>query len=80
MVSRADAEPTALRLVEADALGEQQLASGRVPFSLTFREAGPHSLAQGIHRLGHESLGELELFIVPVAPDADGALYQVVFA
>jgi hypothetical protein len=79
-VPRAGAEPAALRLVEADALGEHQLASGRMPFSLTFRESGAHSLAQGIHHLAHETLGELELFIVPIAPDADGALYQAVFA
>jgi hypothetical protein len=55
-------------------------SSRRVPFSLLFR--GPRSpyARQGTHRLEHDSLGTLELFLVPLGPDAAGMRYEAVFA
>jgi hypothetical protein len=78
-------EPLPLELVEVQrasfagnpaALGP---AGRREPFSLLFR--GPRSpwAPQGSYRLEHEQLGTLELFLVPLGPDADGMRYEAVF-
>lgn len=48
-------------------------------YSLLFH--GPNSLRlpQGTHRLQHAALGELELFLTPVAGDQSGFTYESVF-
>jgi hypothetical protein len=51
----------------------------RAPFSLMFRGAG-ELLPQGIRPLAHETLGDLPIFLVPVAEEADGFRYQAVFS
>jgi hypothetical protein len=50
-----------------------------VPFNLVFR--GPLSplLPQRTYRLANELLGELDLFLVPLGPDAEGQRYEAVF-
>lgn len=48
------------------------------PFSLMFTSK-THKLLQDTFRLTHAELGELEMFIVPLQPDARGALYEAVF-
>ncbi len=80
---RLDADGTTLELslVGAEALGAAPSAkSRRHPFSLVFR--GPHepALSQRIHRLESERLGVLEIFLVPIEPDAAGRRYEAVFA
>ncbi len=52
----------------------------RPPFSL--RWSGPPTpiLAQGIHHLTHPELGELEIFLGPIAADASAATYEAIFA
>ena len=48
---------------------------GRAPFSLVF-EGGPNPpLEQAIYRVEHDELGELDIFLVPIAVDQ----YQAVF-
>ena len=48
---------------------------GRAPFSLVF-EGGPSPpLPQGIHRVEHDGLGAIEIFLVPIAADR----YEAVF-
>lgn len=55
-------------------------ASGRrAPFTLLFRGPVEPVLDQRIHRLEHRSHGTLEIFIVPVARDAEGTSYEAVF-
>ncbi|MBK9062174.1 MAG: hypothetical protein IPL89_03130 [Acidobacteria bacterium] len=51
----------------------------RAPFSLVFR--GPLSpvLPQRIWPLEHAALGTLEIFLVPIGPDAEGMRYEAVF-
>ncbi len=69
-----------LVLVEANALAAQGIASTlRAPFSLIFRGPRGTALAQQIHRLEHSALGELELFLVPIEPDAVGLRYEAIF-
>lgn len=43
--------------------------SFRKPFAVLFHGPIQPVLPQGIYRLAHDQLGELELFIVPVGPD-----------
>lgn len=83
-----DGDPTAIELIEVVAAAPRDEADARhraaagiraEPFTLTFRGPGEPRLAQGIHRLEHERLGELEIFLVPIRPDERGPLYEAVF-
>ncbi len=71
--------PFELALAEAISLGDALPGSVRVPFSLIFTAPSPPILAQGMRHLTHDSLGELELFLVPLQPDAGGGRYQAIF-
>ncbi|RZJ46323.1 MAG: hypothetical protein EON87_05065 [Brevundimonas sp.] len=51
----------------------------RAPFSLTFRSESPVLLPQQIYRMNNATLGALDIFLVPVARDVSGILYQAVF-
>ncbi|HEV2773685.1 MAG TPA: hypothetical protein VGV57_12835 [Thermoleophilaceae bacterium] len=51
----------------------------RSPFSVEFRGPVDPILAQQICRLESDSLGPLELFIVPIGRDAAGSRYEAVF-
>jgi hypothetical protein len=62
-----------LELVEATGVGE-----GR-PFSIVFRGPTDPPLPQRIYRFEHEAIGTFELFIVPIAADAQGVRYEAVF-
>ena len=51
----------------------------RAPFALLFRSGSPLVLPQRIYRLKNAALGSLDVFLVPVARDAKGTVYQAVF-
>ncbi len=55
---------------------------GRIPFSLFFRgESQTVLLNQHIHPMDQESLGQLEIFLVPIGRNPDGTHeYQAVFS
>jgi len=48
-------------------------------FSLFFQGPADMLLHQGTHTLEHEGLGEVLLFLVPVAQNASGFRYEAVF-
>ena len=48
-------------------------------FSLLFRGPLEPFFPQRIYHLKHESLGSLELFLVPIGPDGKGMQYEAVF-
>jgi len=76
---RIELELTESRLHDPDAPAED--ASGaRAPFTLTFRGPAEPILPQGIYRLEHPSLADLEIFIVPIGRDEAGTTYEAVFA
>jgi hypothetical protein len=52
----------------------------RAPFSLLFRGPGDTLLPQSVRTLAHDELGELGIFLVPVAQSPDGYEYQAVFS
>jgi len=70
-----------LELVELCELGSSPGPEFREPFSLAFRNPNKSAyLPQGTYRLENEGLGSLDLFIVPLGPDASGMRYQVIFS
>jgi hypothetical protein len=72
--------PIVLRLTEVRSLGHQPHAPRVDPFALEFGGPSQPVLEQRIYRLAHPSLGELEIFLVPVGIDpAGGLLYEAVF-
>jgi hypothetical protein len=80
---RDDAAGLELELVEVEDLtpiARNVPAGARTPFSLMFRGPAEPAVAQGIRSLGHDEIGELAIFIVPVAKEADGMRYQAVFS
>lgn len=69
-----------LVLVEATSLGAPPIAGmSHEPFSLVFRSHTLNLLPQGFYRLRHALLGELEIFLVPVARHPQGFEYQAIF-
>lgn len=51
----------------------------RQPFSLIFRSASPVALPQKIYRLKNQTMGEVDIFLVPVGREVQGIVYQAVF-
>lgn len=78
-----DATVLETRLIEvtpATGGSENSAASvRRTPFSLVFRSPPGAPLPQHIYRLEHDEVGVLELFLVPIGPDAHGMRYEAVF-
>jgi hypothetical protein len=72
-----DGREARLRLAEVTRRGRR--FAERESFALLFRDPGEIGLAQGMHPLRHETLGEVELFLVPVARTDDGWEYEAVF-
>lgn len=78
---RAEApRPVELELVEVKGYmpGENE-QQGMERFSLFFRGPADTFAPQGTYTLEHERMGALEIFIVPVAREAQGFLYESVF-
>jgi hypothetical protein len=49
-------------------------------FSVYFYGPGDFHLPQRIYKLAHEQMGELEIFLVPIAQDQRGFRYEAVFS
>lgn len=67
-----------LELAECVALPGGQ-PDRRAPFSLVFHGPPEPVLPQRIYRLENDELGPLEIFLVPVAADAETVRYEAVF-
>ena len=68
-------------LVEAAPLAAGTAPPGafRAPFRLIFRGPREAFFSQGILALEHAELGRLEIFLVPIGPDAQGMRYEAIF-
>jgi len=78
-VPDADGMPD-LVLTEVNALPLQDGASlPRAPFSLVFDLPGAIVLPQNLYRLRHPELGEIDLFLIPMAQDASAVRYCATF-
>ena len=51
----------------------------RPPFSLLFRNTASFLFPQQTYAMQHPRLGEIGIFLVPVAREREGFLYQAVF-
>ena len=65
-------------LVEARGLPATQPVA-RTPFSLLFRNTSSFLFPQQTYRMQHPRLGEIGIFLVPVAREREGFLYQAIF-
>jgi hypothetical protein len=69
-------EPLELELIE---VAPGTPLEGVERFSLVFRGPLGFALRQSTYRLEHERLGALDIFLVPIARDAEGFSYEAVF-
>ena len=70
----------ALELVEVKPLPAHGAALAREPFSLLFRGPRERLLPQATYPLSHPAMGELEIFLVPIAQDAGGTSYEAIYS
>jgi hypothetical protein len=74
-----DLELVRARPIEPDAPAVDG-AGKRTPFAVDFRGPAEPVLPQAIYRLENESLGPLEIFIVPVRGSEGATDYEAIFA
>lgn len=53
--------------------------AAREPFSLLFLSTAPVLFPQQIYPMRHPRLGEIGIFLVPIAQNRDGFVYQAIF-
>jgi len=78
---RAGEETVEAELVEVRGLKSHTRREDRQAFSVLFQGPMDKPLEQSIFRLENDTLGELDLFLVTLGPDADGngMIYEAVF-
>jgi len=82
LVTLAEGESFTFRLAEVIPLGLSSLpdpSAGRQAFSLHFRGLLDPILAQRIYSFSHSTLGQFEIFIVPIGPKEGGMMYEAIF-
>lgn len=67
-----------LQLFEVRPLAKRA-ESFRDPFALTFLGRAGLRLPQGIYRMRHATLGEMEIFLVQIGADKTGSTFEAVF-
>jgi hypothetical protein len=74
--------PRPITLIEVDDLETQRTLSpgDRRPFSLIFLAHGVRSMPQQTYRITHPTMGELDLFLVPIAAGPDGLQLQAILS
>lgn len=77
LAAAGEAAPLALHVDSVNALPPHRLRAA--PFSLILRGPAAPLLPQGTYALRHPRLGPIELFLVPIARDAQGVRYEVTF-
>lgn len=67
-------------LVEARALRDSAAPfEARIPFSLLFRNEAVLLFPQQTYTVQHPEMGDMAIFMVPIARESAGFLYQAVF-
>jgi hypothetical protein len=69
---------TQLRVREAAAI-KSPSPRASMPFHLVLVAPSTWRLPQGLYRIAHPRLGELELFTVPIGPDGGDFCYEIIF-
>ena len=79
-VECANADPVKTELIEIEKHGTFNPGSHqRQSFSLIFRGPMEPLLPQKTHVLKNETMGNLEIFLVPIGPDDQGMRYEAIF-
>ncbi len=65
--------------LELTQVSERRATARQEVFSILFRGPADRMMPQQIHRLKHDRLGELDLFLVPIGKDRAGVYYEAVF-
>ena len=73
-----DGGPIVLRLVAVRRLGQTRRAGGG--FALDFVTVKGPQLPQAIYHLANETLGTVDIFLVPIGPIEGGFGYEALFA
>src|SRR3954467_9590402 len=68
-----------VKLIEAKQWGPDQPANIRQPFALTFRIERNLRFPQGTYQMRNADRGEMEIFLVQVAADANSSTLEAVF-
>lgn len=68
-----------VELLETEAIRSPPNAK-RPSFVLRFRSKERSHVPQQIYTLDHDQLGTLEIFLVPLGPDAVGMIYEAIFS
>lgn len=66
-------------LVEARSIPPPPGNHVRAPFSLLFRNTSSFLFPQQTYRMHHGRVGDVGIFLVPVAREREGFLYQAIF-
>jgi hypothetical protein len=66
-------------LVEARPLPATAPGQARAPFSLLFRNSAALLFPQQIYQMHHPRVGNVGIFLVPIAREREGFLYQAIF-
>jgi len=75
-----DSSPYPLELISVDRHPGSATVGDYEVFSVVFRANDDAVLEQQIYRINHETLGDLDLFIVPIGADEKGMRYEAVFS
>jgi hypothetical protein len=75
-----EVEGLELELIEASPIKTQQPGATRPPFSLVFRGPAEPVMNQQIVPLEHDTMGRLDIFLVPIGPDEQGMQYEAIFS
>lgn len=65
--------------LKLEEISEFMVSARQEHFWIVFRGPNDVFLDQGLRRFSHESMGEFELFIVPIGQDQNGFMYQSIF-
>lgn len=69
-----------LELISIDKHPGSTTVGDHEAFSVVFRGDSNAVLDQQIYRISNDTLGDMELFIVPIGPDDKGMCYEAVFS
>jgi uncharacterized protein DUF6916 len=75
----AEAQAIELELTQVTPFDYGEIGPRREPFSLVFRGPRKLLLPQRTFHLEHDEMPALDLFLVPIGPDAQGLCYEAVF-
>ena len=67
------------QLIDCQRLTADAEEGQREPFSVLFRGPMEPVLEQQIYEVRNETIGSLEIFLVPIGPDKTGMRYEAVF-